>query len=200
MAQIQKLHVDRFGVITKAIKDGPGNYLGTDSRGRKHWRKNAQGGGGKSGSESGGASGGDSGNGKGDAAGGKLRRSAALLDRFVGEDGGGILRVQHRRTGETFDVHVPDTDVAVELAGRYSGGASVPYVVRNGRAELYVEPGAMSTKEMMDFDRQDEIRAARRHAGDDAPIEEIERILDTPMSQNQRRAALQALAGKGDKD
>lgn len=44
MAQLPRLHVDRRGVI-KAIKDGPGNYLGTDSRGRAHWRKNAQGGG-----------------------------------------------------------------------------------------------------------------------------------------------------------
>lgn len=119
---------------------------------------------------------------------------AKLLDRFITGDGETVLRVQHSRTGEVIDVHLPNqSDGVRELAASFWGGADVPYVVRDGRAVLDCDPYTMSEAELIELDRADEIRHARELAPG-ATDAEITAVLNESMSHNQRTAALQALA------
>ncbi len=130
MAQIPKLHVDRHGVITKAIKDKPGNYLGTDSSGRAHWRKNAQGGGGKSGGDSGGGKGND-----GDLASGAAPRASRVFRIETGEGkakieyGADAVHAYSRLRGlpRGQRAEIPNSATVTELTGR----EAIEDVVRN---------------------------------------------------------------------
>lgn len=118
---------------------------------------------------------------------------ATLLDRFVLGDHM-ILRVQ-MRNGTIEDVRLPNESAGVrEYAGCIWGGNPVPVTrAADGTLVLDCEPDLMSHDEMEALDRADELRGARKLAAG-ASDDEIEAVLDEPMSANQRRRALAALA------
>lgn len=114
-----------------------------------------------------------------------MKRQAQLIDRFI-ISGQHILRVQHYRTGECFDVYVPEN--MTQHAGCIWGGNPVDYILRDGRA---VFQGGENIPE--DYEFQFWAESVRKKSPA-ASEESLREIYDTPMSYKQRQAAIAALA------
>jgi hypothetical protein len=117
-----------------------------------------------------------------------------LLDRFV-LNGQHIIRAQHSPSGECVDVMVASEDA--RIAGAHWGGSVIPVVRRDGQLWYYRDPAEadpMTDEEVEDMETRLR-RAAARKIAPNATDEQIDAIYRRSMSQNQRIAAIRALAG-----
>lgn len=110
---------------------------------------------------------------------------AKLIDRYI-IDGKIIIRSQHNRTGECFDIIVPDNKT--QHAACIWGGNPVDYVIINGQA---VFDGGENIEE--DFDFQFFAKSARKTAPN-ATDDQLRVIYETPLSHIQRQSAIRKIA------
>lgn len=112
-------------------------------------------------------------------------KQANLIDRYI-LDGKIIIRAQHNRTGECFDIHVPEN--MTQHASCIWGGNPVEYIVRNGQA---IFAGGENIPE--DYEFQFWAKNTRKTALN-ATDDQLRDIYDTPMTYNQRQAAIRKIA------
>lgn len=112
--------------------------------------------------------------------------TATLIDRFVGQDGP-IITAQHPRTGEIFEIAVPDdmTDHAASIWG----GGNVDYHIVDGQRIFAGDENIPD-----DFDFRVWAASYARKVAPHATDEELRGIYDAQMSHTQRTAALKELA------